>query len=258
MLAFIMLALTWAFIGVIPQDDYLGLKDATRDLVGNNTWQGSLLILQSLFDGTLTPTISASQQVMQFVGIVIAILCVVWLTRNLQAGNQVSVRQALYNAPTPFVSLLLVFVVLLLQMLPAAIGVYIFSIAVQQGFMEPAIVGTIITMLMLLLVTLSLYLSVTTIIALIIVTIPGTYPLVAITSAKQLVIGRRLRVLLRILGLVVWLLVLWALALLPFIVIDNLYNVEAIAYIPIALPLLGIVSLMIGTIYLYRLYRNLL
>jgi hypothetical protein len=112
-----------------------------------------------------------------------------------------------------------------------------------------------------LLAMLSVYWLSSTFFALIIVTLPGMYPFKAIKTAGDLVVGRRLRLLLRFIWMAVVVLIVWGLVLIPTIIFDSwLKNVwSAASWVPIVpVVLLTISSLTIIWVssYTYLLYRK--
>lgn len=245
-------------IGSSTQQDYLGLKDAVAQTFGGNGFAKAGSLLSAVFAGALSPQMTQLQQFLQVLFQFLLFLAVVWIARQVLSGNKPTIAQALYNSPTPFISATLLVVVLLLQLLPAGIGLYVFSIASSGGFLSYAGLALLLGLLVALLITLSLYLIVTTIVGFAIVTIPGMYPLASLSSAKQLVLGRRLKVLFKLIGLAIWLLIVWGIVLLPFLLLDSFTNVEAVPYVPFALQVLAGFSLLFAPLYIYRLYRSLL
>ena len=252
------LILTLLVVGTSTQSDYLGLKDAVAQTFGGDSVSRAGSLLTTLLGGALTPQMTEGQQFILFTSEFLLFLAAIWIARQVLSGNKPTIAQALFNSPTPFVSTLTVFGVLALQLLPAGIGVYVLSVASTGGFLSYAAFGLLLGFLAFLLCLLSLYLITTTLVGLAIVTLPGMYPLAALGSAKQLVIGRRASVLVRLVGGALWILLLWCLVLFPFLLLDNSVNTEAVPYIPFALQALTGFSLLFAPLYLYRLYRSLL
>lgn len=112
-----------------------------------------------------------------------------------------------------------------------------------------------------LLTTLSLYWITSTFFALIIVTLPGMYPFRAIRAAGDLVIGRRLRILLRFLWMALGVAVIWIIVMLPIILIDTWIKsiwsaIDWIPTIPLALLILSSLTIIWVAGYVYLLYRK--
>jgi hypothetical protein len=77
--------------------------------------------------GGATQNLSELQQVMAlFFGTYIW-LTTVWILRNLISGNKFKLRDALYSAGAPFVPTLLISLLLIVQLLPFALALVIFT-----------------------------------------------------------------------------------------------------------------------------------
>lgn len=245
-------------IGSGTQQDYLGLKDAVSEVFGGKGVARIGMMFEALLGGALTPQMSELQQYTQFLLIFLTFLAFTWTARQVLAGNRPTIAQALYNSPMPLLSGGMLVFWLALQLLPAATGIYIFTIANNQSFFNYAGLALLLGCLTLLLVIFSLYLAINTLMSLVVVTLPGMYPSAALGSTKQLVIGRRLPVLIRIVGLALWALMLWAVVLVPFLLLDSLTNLDMLPFIPAAITILSGVTLLFVSLYLYRLYRSML
>ena len=107
----------------------------------------------------------------------------------------------------------------------------------------------------------SIYWITSSVIALVIVTLPGMYPLHAIRSAGDLVVGRRLRVLFRLSWLLLIAVLAWAIIVIPIILLDAWVKqlLPAISWLPIV-PLvivsMSAVTLLYAASYIYLLYRR--
>lgn len=252
------LALTLLIIGAGTQQDYQDLKSTINQMFGGDVFSRAGTLLVTLLGGALTPQMSEGQQFTLFLLEFLAFLAVIWIARQAMSGNKPTIAQALFNSATPFTSALMMLGIVALQLLPLGIGLYVFSIANTGGFLSYPGFGLLVGFLAFLLALLSLYLVTTSIIGLVVVTLPGVYPLAALSSAKQLVIGRRKDVLLRILGLGFWIMVTWVIVLFPFLILDNTVNAGAVPYVPFALQILTGFTLLFAPVYIYRLYRSLL
>ena len=108
---------------------------------------------------------------------------------------------------------------------------------------------------------LSLYWITSTIIAMVIVTLPGMYPMKALRLAGDIAVGRRIRILLRLTWLVVLLLLAWAVVLIPTIVLDGALAsampiMANVPIVPMAALLLASFSVVFSASYVYVLYRK--
>jgi hypothetical protein len=105
---------------------------------------------------------------------------------------------------------------------------------------------------------LTLYWMTTSFIALIVVTVPGFYPWQAIREAGDRVVGRRVRVLLRLLFMLLPMAVMWLVILVPVILLDNWLKIDWLPLVPLASLILSTLTLTWVASYIYLLYRSLL
>ena len=90
---------------------------------------------------------------------------------------------------------------------------------------------------------------------------PGMYPMQAIKTAGDLVIGRRVRLLLRIIWLFFILAVVWFVIMVPIILFDTWLKgvqpaIEWLPIIPVALLIMSTLTMMWSASYVYLLYRK--
>lgn len=112
-----------------------------------------------------------------------------------------------------------------------------------------------------LLAAVSLYWITSSLIALVVITLPGMYPLRAITVAGDLVVGRRIRILLRILWMLFTVLLGWAIVMVPVIMFDAwikgvFSSIAGLPIIPSFLLVMGTVTVVWMASYIYLLYRR--
>ena len=106
-----------------------------------------------------------------------------------------------------------------------------------------------------------LYWITSTLIALVIVTLPGMFPFRALRAAGDLVVSRRLRILLRLLWGVGVIAVIWGIVMIPSIILDTALKSAFAQFAAIPLvPYIGafMASLTVVWIssYVYLLYRR--
>jgi len=251
-------------IGFSQQDQYRNLAGAVQDAAPDLAADGIGVIGQtvSLFGATISGTLNASlteiQQLYLAILYLVTWLVLVWLMRQLYVNNDIKIREALYNACAPFISTLLIVGLMLLQAIPGAIGIFVFSIATQNGILAGGVEAMLFGIAALLLVTLSLYWLTSSFFALLIVTLPGTYPMVAIRGANDLALGRRLQLMVRLLWLIVLLAVVWVFCLFPALIIDQLINISWFPLVTIAFQVATVLSFVIAVSYIYMLYRRMI
>ena len=213
-------------IGWESQSTYSSVVDSMSSVV-NDTIVGDVnfigeagLLLVAVMSSITGSGATELQQ-----GIAVGMLLLVWLTtvwllRNLMAGHRVKLRDGLYNAGAPIVSTALVALLMAVQLLPVAIAVFTYNAASSTGLLESGIAAMLFWLCALLLTILSLYWWTSSIFALVIVTLPGMYPYRAIKTAGDLVLGVRVRIVLRWLWMGVVALLAEVLLLLPAILVD--------------------------------------
>jgi hypothetical protein len=109
-----------------------------------------------------------------------------------------------------------------------------------------------------LLVLLSAYFVVSSLTAMIVITLPGTYPWQALRTARGLVMNRRWGVVLRVLTLVIHVVVVWGIVLIPVFLLENWLRFDWLPLVPAFVQGLIGLTLVYTSVYVYRLYRSLL
>ncbi len=188
-------------------------------------------------------------------------LTVVWLLRNIMAGKRVKLRDGLYSAGAPILPTFLVVMILLIQLIPMAVAIIVASAGWSSGFIQEGVASMAAGLGLALVVVASLYWVVSTFFALVIVTLPGMYPFRAIAIAGDLVIGRRLRLVYRIVWLLLSIISWWVVVMIPVILLDSFVKskFEVIAGAPVVpLTMLGVATFTIvwTATYIYLLYRK--
>lgn len=266
-LIFIYALLSALMVGIASQDSFTTLKDTLASTSGDilkGAW-GELgkagLLFVSTITGGSSDSLSESQQIYSAILIILAWLTTVWLLRNVIAGRKVKLRDGLYNAGSPILPTFLVALLLLVQLLPFAIAIIGYGAASATGLLAGGIEAMLFWVAAGLLTILSLYLITGTVFALIIITLPGMYPSIAIKTAGDLVIGRRLRILARFLWMVINLSIVWALTIIPIILIDTWIKsiwkvIEWIPIVPLSVLILSAITVVWASSYIYLLYRK--
>jgi len=260
--------LTVLLVGIASQDMYATLTDTLRT-TGTNVFTGdwgemgrASLLFAATVTGSITQTLTETQQIYSGLLGLLAWLTSVWLLRNILAGHKVKLRDGLYSAGSPLLSTFLVTLLLLVQMLPFALALIGYSAATATGLLAAGGIESMLFWIAAALLTVtSLYLMTSTVFALIIVTIPGMYPLTAIKTAGDLVIGRRLRILKRLIWASLYVSVIWILIMIPIILIDlwikGLWStISWVPTIPIVMLALSSSTIVWVSSYVYLLYRK--
>lgn len=259
--------LTTIFVGIGSQDTYNTLTSTLQD-TGSQIFQGNIgqigqaaLLFVSIGSSGLTSTPTEAQQIYIIILGLLVWLTAVWLLRNLLAGHKVKMRDGLYNAGAPIVSTFLVALVLVVQLIPFGLAIVGFAAADSSGLLAGGVEAMLFWFAAALLTVLSLYWVTSTFFALIIVTLPGMYPFKALRTAGDMVVGRRLRILLRILWMLLTIVIGGAIVLIPTILIDTGLThvwsaVQNVPIVPSVLMLYSVASFIWATSYIYLLYRK--
>lgn len=257
------------FVGLASQETYSQLAEVIRSTSGE-LFQGKIgelgkagLLLVTGLSGGLNPQITQNQLTLSGVFVLLVWLTTVWLLRAFLAGKHPRMRDGLYNAGSPIVATAIVGLLLIVQLLPAALvplGISA-ATATDPELLSGGVEAMLFWSVAFFLILLSLYWITSTFIALVIVTLPGMYPLEAVRTAGSLVVGRRFRLLLRIVWLLVMSLLLFVIVMIPVILFDAWLKglVPAIAWLPIVpLTLLVCSSALLVWMasYVYLLYRK--
>lgn len=238
------------------------LTQTGEEVTGN--WgaldQAGAVLLSIVTAGTSTE-ISESQMIFSVLVILMVWLVSVWLLRNLMAGHKVKLRDGIYNSGAPIFSTLLITLLIAIQLLPVGLAVIGYNAALTSGVLDGGATAMLFWIAASLLGVLSLYWITSSLFAMIIVTIPGMYPYQAVKTAGDLVLGRRVKILLRWLWMALVIAVTWVLVLLPFIFLDmglkNLWPaIEWLPILPIVILILSAFSIVWISTYVYLLYRK--
>lgn len=259
--------LNGTLVGLASQGTYSELSDMLRDS-GTDLFQGNwgqvsqaAILLGTGILGGINQAPSDAQKIFAPLIVLLIWLTTVWLLRTILTGRQPKLRDGLYNAGAPIISTFLVSMMFLIQLIPAAIAALGFWAAAQTGFAVNGVESMLFWIVISLLVILSLYWGTSTFIALVVVTLPGMYPMQAIATAGDMVIGRRIRILLRLLWALAGVAVTWVLVIIPVILLDTWLkgfweNSDWVPTVPVLLVTMSALTTVWVTTYIYLLYRK--
>ncbi len=194
----------------------------------------------------------------------VMIFLVLWLTtifllRHRMAGHKVKLRDGLYNAMTPLISTLVVLVVAVIQCIPIFILIIAYSAAVQTEFLATPFYALVFFIFAALMILLSGYLLSSSLMALVAVSAPGLYPWKALSTASELMMGRRVKFVIRLISLVIALALQWVIVMLPIIMFDmgmkNFEWAKEIPFVPVVMTAMTCWTAIYITAYLYMYYR---
>lgn len=267
LLALVYGLVTLFLVGIASQDTYITLEDTLNTTSGEafNSAIGGIgkagLLFLSSITGNLSGSLSEGQQIYAGFALILTWLTTVWLLRNILAGHKVKLRDGIYNAGAPIFPTCLVALLFIVQLLPFAIALIIMYAASATGLLEGGAEAMLCWFAAGLLTIMSIYWIVSTFFALIIITLPGMYPMRAIRAAGDLVVGRRMRIILRFVWMFFVTILVWAIIMIPVIMFNSWLRevwsfAEGIPIIPILLLALSSLSIIWISSYVYLLYRK--
>lgn len=254
-------------IGLGSQETYTALTDSVKEL-NNDVLGGNLTILSqagviflSVANTGLGGTLTEAQQIYAVILILLSWLTTVWLLRSILAGQKVKLRDALYQAGAPIIATFIVVLVFVVQLIPIALAAIGYSAASSTGLLSGGIEAMLFWVAAGLLAILSLFWITSTLFAMIIVTLPGTYPFRALSIAGDMVLGRRVKILLRFVWMAAVIVLAWAAVLIPVILL-NMWLTSVWSWFA-SVPLIPIIVLLVTSAttvwvaaYVYILYRK--
>ena len=257
------------FVGLMSEENYQQFQDIldeTTEQMGTGdigeVAKAGLLLISTVTTGGLSG--ESSEAAMVFV---VLIFLTIWLTtifilRHRLAGHKIKLRDALYNAMTPLLSTLVVFLVVMIQCIPIFILIIVYSAAVQTEFLAMPFYALVFFIFAALMILLSGYLLSSSLMAFVAVSAPGLYPMRALNTASDLMMGRRVRFVLRIVALLLALAVIWVVVMLPLIIFDLLMKnfewTSEIPFVPVCLLSMTCFTGIFVTAYFYLYYRFML
>lgn len=272
---FALLVLTYVvlfafLIGIQSQDEYSFISETLKD-TGSEVFKGNwgalgqaTLLLVSVFSpssSTQSTEVWDVQQIFTVLIFLMTWLSTVWLLRNILAGHKVKLRDGLYNSGAPLFSTMLVALLIAVQLLPVAIASLAYNAALSSGLLDGGVASMLFWLAAGLLVVLSLYWITSSLFAMIIITLPGMYPYKAIKTAGDIMVGRRIKLLLRWMWMAFVVIVASLVVMIPIILLDmgikNLWPaIEWVPIVPVALLFWSAVSTVWMATYVYLLYRK--
>ena len=252
-----------ALLGILNQDTYINFRDQLNKAEDNGTANFGLLKYATLAISAVTSSSGASisdgQKVVGILMFIVGWLMLVWALRMILAGYRIRLRDALYSAGAPLMSTLAVFCVAILQLIPLAVCFIVYNALTNVGIINSgiAIENMAFWFVIVLTAVLTLYWWTSTFVALIITTTPPCmYPGEALRLAGDIVVGRRLKILLRLLYMLWPILIIWILVLIPATILDNTLQVNWLPLIPLTVLLLTSLTIIWIATYIYLLYRR--
>lgn len=259
-LMFLFALVSYIVVGGISQLSFVDLRQATQELFQGNL--GAFGSVATLFGaavtGSLNPSVSQLQQFLSGALAFLFWLCLVWILRRRLGDQPTSVREALYNSGAPIIPSMLVATAIMIQLIPAAIGVLGAVLTLSGAWFQGGAESMLVCAAAGLLVLLSVYWIAGSATAMIIVTIPGMYPWRALAAASDLVVGQRWAIALRVVVMAVVIFLVWAIVLVPALLLDGWLKFDWLPLIPVTVQLLGAFTLTYIATFVYKMYRSMI
>lgn len=269
-LILIIVLLNVFLVGLMSEQTYVKFQEALEEgnqvLAGGkvgNFAKASLLLISTITTGGLNQAPSESQQIFAIFLFLVSWLVTIFLVRHILAEKKINLRDAFYNALSPLLSTICVIAMLFLQALPILIVIIAYSAAVVTKFLETPFYALVFFIFAMLMIILALYWMSGTFLALVAVTTPGLYPLVAMSAVNDLIAGRRMKIIGRLVFLLFFLAVIWAVVVVPLIMLDLWIKTQwvkmvGVPFISIILAGMSSFSFVYAAVYFYLLYRKIL
>ena len=265
-LLILMVVLNVIFVGVTSESSYIKsqniINETEAQIAGNemgNVAKAGLLLISTVTTGGLAGESGEVATVFGVLFFLIIWLATIFILRHLFAKHKIKLRDALYNAMTPLISTFVVFVVTLIQCIPIFLLIIAYSAALQTDFLATPFYALVFFVFAALMIVISAYLLSSSLVAFVAVSAPGLYPIEALRTASDLMMGRRIRFILRLVALIIVIILIWAIIMLPLILFDlwmkSFVWASGIPFIPICLLIMTCFTEIYITTYLYIYYR---
>lgn len=262
----IVFLLNIVFVGLMDESRYVEYQDVldqTSEQVSGgdigNLGRAGLLLISTVTTGGLSGESSEAAMVFSALIFLLIWLVTIFVLRHRLAGHTIKLRDGLYNAMTPLVSTLLVLLVVLFQCIPIFVLLIAYSAALQTEFLTMPFYALVFFIFAVLMILISGYLLSSSLMALVAVSAPGLYPMQALRTASELMMGRRVRLILRLIVLIFVIALLWVIVMFPVILFDLFMKqfewTSGIPFVPICLTIMTSFSFIYATTYLYLYYR---
>lgn len=228
-----------------------------------NVAKAGLLLISTLTTGGLNQSPYESQQIFGILLFLVTWLVAIYLCRHLLAGHAVRVRDGLYGGLSPLISTAVILLVMAFQAVPLMLVMIAYSAAVNTEFLATPFYALVFFVFACIFILISLYLLSSSFLALVAVTSPGIYPLEALSAVSSLILGRRIKFIVRLLFVFVILGLIWLVILLPIILLDlwlksSFAVLAGLPLVPFVLQVATTISFIYLALYFYLLYRQIL
>ena len=228
-----------------------------------NVAKAGLMLISTVATGGLNQNMGELESTFMIIIFLVLWLVTVYILRHVMAGKKLKLRDALYNALAPLLSTLCLMLLFIVELVPALIAIILYVVANDTGFLSTPFYALILFILAALLILLTIYLISRTIVAMVAVTVPGTYPVQALRIAADVLTGRRVRFIVRLLFLVFVVAIIYVIVMLPIILLDMWLKAsfEWLSNVPIVSFFLVLVTTFVfvyASSYIYLFYRRMI
>ncbi len=266
-LGIIYIVLYGILVGAASQETYSALTASVNDAsdgILEGAWgvvgQAAVVFASVTMTG-LAPSLTDAQQIFALLLLIMVWVTTVWLLRNLLAGHRVRLRDGLYSSGGPLFSTIVMAFILAVQLLPLLLVGVAYAAASTSGLLAGGVEAMLFWIASGLLVVLSAFWATSTLFAMVVITLPGMYPLKALNISGDIVTGRRIRILLRWIWMLFVIAIVWVLVLFPLILFDGWLkstweDVSWLPLVPFVMMLLSAWSTIWLSAYVYLMYRK--
>lgn len=244
--------------GLSSQESYVAVRDALNEAGLANWAKVPALFVQGFLD--VTSVTDTAKQPLFVLLVVFAWLVAIFIMRNIYNGDRIKLRDAIYGAGAPIVSIFTIIAVIIVQILPLALALAVYSSLSNSGLINQGIKieNMAAWVALALFAVLTLYWMITGVLCMITVTLPGIYPMRAYFETSKLVSGRRVAILCRIIAMLVTAFLAWVIVLLPVILLDVKFQFKTVPLVLCIAVFLFSLTIVWVSAYMYVLYRRIL
>lgn len=259
--------------GVMPQATYDNFKTALdgnyqTDNVENSSgfsstlFKTGLLLASTISSGGFNSITSEAGKISIAFLSLIAWLATTWYLRErISKQSKINLRDVLYRCCGPIVPTFLIILYIILQLVPLMIGLIFYSAALTTNFATEGVGAMLLHGTMFLITALTIYWLSGSFLALVVVTNFGYYPVQAIKIAGDMAIGRRIKILLRLLWHGLQVIGMWIVLGIPVVLLERFLSekinfLQNIPIVPFWVAILSMVSLIWTFVYVYLFYRR--
>lgn len=254
-------------VGFLPQATYNNFRQLAEietkksEDLSKKLQSTGIILISVITSGGLGGEKSESQNLALTLIFIFVWLTIVYYFRKHLAGHEVTFSDALYDGGAPIVGIFLLLGVMILQLIPLAIISIIYSILITSIYFQTGLALMILQIIMFFAFAITLFAIVPTFFALGIITLPGARPMQSIDFSKQLLAGRRLKIILRLCFVVLQIILAWVLIFGPLIMLESnvISKFEFFKNVPLITIfsfLMTIISIIWFFTYCYFLYRR--